>query len=417
MRGKRRRERVQRAPSVTRVAAATRANATSRWYDEGVSGSDAAALTNRDLAELLARAGAEEEVYQRRRALRRASRAAFLWPEEAADVVAAGRSLTELRFVGPWVAHILHDWLRARPEIADPPPIRRGFRTLSAARALLAGAPEWADACRGDLQTHTVDSDGTATIADMAAAAVERGYEYLAITDHSKGLKIANGMDEARLAGQGEEIARVNAELAGDGARLRVLRAIEMNLSPTGDGDMDPAALAELDLVLGAFHSRLRVTDDQTERYVAALRNPTIDVLAHPRGRIYDFRLGLCAEWRRVFDVAAEEDRAVEIDCYPDRQDLDVELLELARASGARISIGSDAHSPRQLAFAPLGLAAALAAGIERERILNFMPRDALVAWARAARACRPCGRSASRPATSQSARRPRSSPARTPRP
>jgi DNA polymerase (family 10) len=106
-----------------------------------------------------------------------------------------------------------------------------------------------------------------------------------------------------------------------------------------------------LDLVLGAFHSRLRVTEDQTDRYLAALRNPAIDVLAHPRGRIYNFRSGLRAEWGRVFECAAKENRAVEIDAYPDRQDLDVELLRLARETGVLISIGSDAHAPGRSPF------------------------------------------------------------------
>jgi histidinol phosphatase-like PHP family hydrolase len=175
----------------------------------------------------------------------------------------------------------------------------------------------------------------------------------------------------------------VNDELAAGGAGLRVLRAIEMNLSPAGEGDMDAAVLAGLDLVLGAFHSKLRLTDDQTDRYLAALRAPTWHVLAHPRGRIFNFRAGLRADWRRVFDAAAAADRAVEIDAYPDRQDLDVELLEIARASGVRISIGSDAHAPYQLRFAPLGSAAALAAGIPRERILNFMAREHLLTWSR----------------------------------
>jgi len=341
-------------------------------------------LTNADLAELLCRAAeAPERTYQQRRALRRAARAAFKWPDEATDVIAAGRSLTELRCIGPWIARITGEWLATPPDVPATPSIRRGFTTVAAAHAALAAAPEWRDGLRGDLQVHTVDSDGTASVAEMAAAAAARGYEYVAITDHSKGLKIAHGMDETRLAQQGEEIGRLNATLAATGARLRVLRALEMNLSPDGAGDMEPAALAGLDLVLGAFHSRLRVVEDQTTRYVAALRNPTIDVLAHPRGRIYDFREGLHAEWPRVFAVAAEEDCAVEIDAYPDRQDLDVELLALARDAGVRISIGSDAHAPAQLGFAVLGVAAALAAGIPRTRILNFMPRDELLAWAR----------------------------------
>jgi DNA polymerase (family 10) len=105
---------------------------------------------------------------------------------------------------------------------------------------------------------------------------------------------------------------------------------------------IDPAFLATLDLVLGAFHSRLRVTEDQTDRYLAALDNPTVHVLAHPRGRIYDFRLGLPADWGRVFERARQRDRAVEVDAFPDRQDLDRDLLAIARDTGVRISIGSD---------------------------------------------------------------------------
>ena len=342
-----------------------------------------APLDNRGIVELLAREADEPGLAdQRRRALRRAARAALAWPEEAHALHAAGRSLTELRYVGPWLAAKIRAWIEAPPPWVEPPPLRRGFSTVAAANAFLAGHPD-APVLRGDLQTHTLDSDGTASVEAMAEAAAAEGHEYLAITDHSQGLKIAHGMDEARLAAQGEEIARVNARLEAVGARLRVLRAIEMNLTPTGEGDMEPGALRTLDLVLGAFHSKLRTIDDQTERYLAALAHPAVHVLAHPRGRIFNFRVGLRAEWRRVFDAAAERDRAVEIDAYPDRQDLDAELLGIARASGVRISIGSDAHASYQLRFARLGLASALAAGIPSGRILNCMPRDALLTWAR----------------------------------
>ena len=342
-------------------------------------------LANRHLVELLAReAERGEHGDHRRRALRRAARAALMWPEEASALHAAGRSLSELRYVGPWLAHLIAEWVEAAPALPEPPPLRRGFATHAEARATLAHHPDWR--VRGDLQMHTLHSDGTASIAEMAAAGSARGHEYVAITDHSKGLAIARGMDERRLAIQGEEISALNDRLAAEGVALRVLRAIEMNLSPTGEGDMEPAALAGLDLVLGAFHSKLRVTDDQTERYLAALRHPSLHVLAHPRGRVFNFRLGLRADWRRVFDAAAAADRAVEIDAYPDRQDLDDELLAIARASGVRISIGSDAHAPAQLAFVDLGLAAAIRAGIPRERVLNLMSRDELLAWSAAVR-------------------------------
>src|SRR5882757_1829392 len=132
---------------------------------------------------------------------------------------------------------------------------------------------------------------------------------------------------------------------------------------------------------LACFHSALRRKEDQTERYLAALRNPTIQIRGHPRGRIYNFRKGLTADWSKVFDLAAELDKAVEIDCYPDRQDLNIELLKLARVAGCRISLGTDSHSPSQLGFIDLGVAAALSAGIEPDRILNFMPLNQLRNW------------------------------------
>jgi DNA polymerase (family 10) len=156
-----------------------------------------------------------------------------------------------------------------------------------------------------------------------------------------------------------------------------------MNLNPRGDGDMEAAALRQLDFVLGSFHSSLRKTEDQTERYLAAIRNPHIHILGHPRGRIYNYRLGLTADWPRVFAEAARLGKAIEIDSYPDRQDLNLSLLELAREEGVVVSLGTDAHHPWQLEFIELGLAAALKARIPKERIINFLPLDELRGWAK----------------------------------
>jgi histidinol phosphatase-like PHP family hydrolase len=338
-------------------------------------------LDNAAIAELLAVASTEAK-FPLQRALRRASRRAFLWPEEAAELVAAGRSLTELSGVGPHLERVIAGWLDDPPEVPEPPPVRAGFLTLTAARAALAGTPSWAGRLRGDLQTHSEWSDGSGTIAEMADAAAERGYEYIAITDHAQSLKIAGGIDARELRQQAREIETINASLAETGQSLRVLRSIELNLNPRGEGDMPKAALADLDLVLGCFHSALRKKDEQTERYIQALQNPDIQILGHPRGRIYNFRLGLSADWSRVFDVAAELDKAVEIDAYPDRQDLSLDLLPLAKRAGCRISIGTDAHGPSQLPFVELGLAAALLAEIPIDRIVNFMNRSELHAWA-----------------------------------
>src|SRR5207253_8769143 len=190
------------------------------------------------------------------------------------------------------------------------------------------------------------------------------------------GLKIAGGIDERALRRQAIEIDQTNRR-----SDCQVLKSIEVNLNPRGEGDMERNALAKLDLVLSSFHSSLRTKEDQTSRYLAALRNPEVHILGHPRGRVYNFRLGLTSDWRRVFAEATKLDKALEIDCYPDRQDLNVGLLKLARAAGTRISIGTDAHHPWQLEFVYLGLAATLRARIPAERIVNFMSFKQLTSW------------------------------------
>jgi DNA polymerase (family 10) len=158
-----------------------------------------------------------------------------------------------------------------------------------------------------------------------------------------------------------------------------------MNLSPDGAGDMDPDALAGLDVVLGAFHSALRLEEDQTERYVGAVRNPTIDVLAHPTTRRFGGRLGLRADWRRVFEAAAEEGRIVEIDGSPARQDLPVALIRVALETEVRFSLGSDAHHTRELAYLDHAVAAALIAGVPPDRIVNAGPVERAVRCGRTA--------------------------------
>ena len=330
---------------------------------------------------------AERETGILSRAYRRAARNAFLWPEEVSHLVAQNRPLTELRGIGPFIEKQIRNWFdEALRRAKSVPALRQDFISMAEARRLLAGRPSWPEKLRGDLQMHSRWSDGSATIAEMADAAKERSYEYIAITDHSKGLKIVGGIDERALKRHGTEIAKVNAALLKSGSHLIVLRSIEMNLNPRGEGDMSPDSLQSLDVVLGSFHSALRTTEDQTERYLAALRNPHVHILGHPRGRIYNFRIGLKSDWSRVFAEATQLDKAVEIDCYPDRQDLNVALLKIAREHGTRISLGTDAHHGWQLEFIDLGLAAALRAKIPADRILNFMPLLELKAWAQCVR-------------------------------
>ena len=156
-----------------------------------------------------------------------------------------------------------------------------------------------------------------------------------------------------------------------------------MDVFVDGAADMEPDALAPLDLVLGAFHSKLRIREDQTERYLATLRNPSVHVLAHPKARMYGRRAGLEADWPRVFAEAARQGKAIELDATPARQDLDVELARIAEAEGVRwFSIGSDAHAAGELGFLPFGMATAALAGIPRERILNYRTAEEVIAWA-----------------------------------
>lgn len=343
-------------------------------------------LSNTQIAELLARQ-AEDESGILSRAFRRAARSAFLWPEEATTLVAQNRPLTELRGIGPFIEKQLRRWLDKPPRPAKKTPAtRRDFVSVAQARDLLARDPQWAKNLRGDLQMHSRWSDGSGTIVEMAEAAIGRSYEYIAITDHSKGLKIAGGIDERELEEQDAEIGKLNQSFSKQGRNFAVLRSIELNLNRQGEGDMNPRSLAALDVVLGSFHSSLRIAEDQTERYLAALHNPDIQILGHPRGRIYNFRLGLTADWPRVFAEAAKLNKALEIDCYPDRQDLNVDLLKIARDYGTRISLGTDAHHSWQLEFIELGLAAAARAKLAPQQIVNFMPIEALKNWVKSIR-------------------------------
>ncbi|HUQ41456.1 MAG TPA: hypothetical protein VM052_03035 [Candidatus Limnocylindrales bacterium] len=337
-------------------------------------------LTNGDIAELLSREAAEHTLH-RQRALRRAARAAlWRWNEEASAVRASGRCTTELELVGPWIARLIDTWFDEDVDPPERPPLRDGFLTLSEARATLATHPEWVAAYRGDLQVHTTWSDGSESLATMARTAVELGYSYVGFTDHTKGLPIANGMDEDEVRKQWREIDDVREDMPRG---FTILRSLEMNLSPDGSGDMDEALLDELDLLVAAFHSKLRVTTDETPRYLLGVANPHVNVIAHPRGRRYDVRLGLRADWDIVARAAAERDLALEIDSWPDRQDLDVVSLRSVARAGGRVAIDTDAHSPSELRFVEFGLAAAIRAGIAMDRVVNFMPVAEVRAWAR----------------------------------
>ncbi len=231
---------------------------------------------------------------------------------------------------------------------------------------------------RGDVQMHSDWSDGTATLAELRDACKERGYEYAAITDHSYGLRIAGGMSMQEATEQRHAIRALNAQ-AGDGFRL--FQGIEANIGEDGQLDLSADEAASFELVLAAPHSKLRKADDQTRRLVTAVQQPHVRILAHPRGRITGSRAGIVADWPTVFDAAAAQGVAVEIDGDPARQDLDYTLAAAALQRGCLFALDSDAHTTGQLVYAETAIAHARLAGIPSDRIVNCWPLDRFLAW------------------------------------
>jgi histidinol phosphatase-like PHP family hydrolase len=262
---------------------------------------------------------------------------------------------------------------------------RRGLRAhfLSRAEVLrVLGDPAFdgptAADYRGDLQMHSEWSDGVPTLDEIVEACLERGYCHAAVTDHSYGLKIAGGMSMAEAADQRAAIDRLNA---AHGTSFRLIRGIEANIGSDGRLDLSPAEAKRFELVLAAPHSQLRKAYDQTDRLVAAIYNPHVHVLAHPRGRISGSRAGIVAEWDTVFSAASREGVAIEIDGDPARQDLDYTLAARALAVGCLFAVDSDAHTTSQLRYAETALAHARLAAIPSDRILNCWPTDRLLTW------------------------------------
>jgi putative hydrolase len=268
------------------------------------------------------------------------------------------------------------------PEIEKSRGLRKHFLTRAQVVAALAdrslGGPR-RDQYRGDLQMHSVWSDGSQTLPDIVATALERGYEYCAVTDHSYGLPIARGVSMANLARQHREIDRLNAANRG---RFRLLKGIEANIRADGSVDMEPHELKLLEIVVAAPHSALRTTADQTMRLLRAIGTPGVHILGHPRGRMYGARPGVAADWPAVFAAAARFHVAVEIDGDPARQDIDFDLAGSAVAAGCLFALDSDAHGATDFLFADTAIAHARLAGVPADRVINCWPIDRLIEWA-----------------------------------
>jgi putative hydrolase len=236
---------------------------------------------------------------------------------------------------------------------------------------------------RGDLHSHSEWSDGLTPIDQMVDAARALGHEYLALTDHSPRLRVANGLSVERLQDQLEVVTAINA--AGP-AGFTLLTGIEVDILEDGALDQTPEMLDALDVVVASAHSKLRMERaPMTRRLVAAASSPHVDVLGHVTGRLVEGSRGTrpqsTFDARAVFEACAVHGVAVEINSRPERQDPPDELIGLALELGCLFSIDSDAHAPGQLSLIDHGAARAVALGVPPERIVTTWPLDRLRAW------------------------------------
>ena len=198
---------------------------------------------------------------------------------------------------------------------------------------------------KGDLHAHTSASDGNATLEEMAAAARARGYEYLAVSDHSKHVGITHGLDAKRLARQMNAIDRLNARFRG----FRLLKSAEVDILPNGKLAMDAGVLGELDIVTAAIHTQF--TGDQTQRLIHAMDNSHVNIIAHPTGRLIGEREGYAVDMRKIMEAALERGCHLEVNGQPARLDLNNSHCKMAKEMGLKLALVTDAHSADTLGY------------------------------------------------------------------
>jgi DNA polymerase (family 10) len=263
-----------------------------------------------------------------------------------------------------------------------PPELREDRGEIEAAeRGQLPHLVEESD-LRGDLHCHTRGTDGAHTIRQMAEAAKSMGYEYIAITEHSKAVTVARGMDAERLRRHVEEIDRVDKSLDG----IRVLRGIEVDILADGSLDLEPDVLTELDVVVASVHSHMAMPrQEMTTRIIRALDSGLVSILAHPTGRLLTERAPYEVDMEAVMEAAKRTGVCMELNAYPDRLDLSDVHCRLARDMGVPVVISTDAHNVHHLPLIRFGVYTARRGWLEREHVLNTLPLDELIARLRPA--------------------------------
>ena len=229
---------------------------------------------------------------------------------------------------------------------------------------------------KGDLHVHTNYSGGSNTIEEMAVACQKKGYEYVALTDHSKSLRIANGLTENDLRRKKKEIDKINKKMKN----FTILYATEVEIDSSGNIDYNMDILEEFDIVVGAIHSGFKQSKEQiTKRLVRACQNPRVDIIAHPTGRLWGTRDSYDIDIDEVFGVAKETGTALEINSFPDRLDLGDALIRIAKHKGIRFAIATDSHSTEHLNYIKFGVAMARRGWLGKNNVLNTLSLERLL--------------------------------------
>ncbi len=258
-----------------------------------------------------------------------------------------------------------------------PPELRENTGEIEAAAEHRLPKLLSAGELRGDLQMHTTASDGKNSIEEMAAAARALGHQYIAITDHSQAVTVANGMDEKRTLEQIKKIRAADAR----GLGIRVLSGIEVDILKDGRLDLDNEVLAQLDVVVASVHSYMNLDRAaMTERLLTAIENPYTQIIAHPTGRLLLRRDPFDFDMERILDAARKHGVAMELNAYPDRLDLKDTYLHLAKDRGVKIVISTDSHSTTNLNFIRYGVQMARRGWLEKKDVLNTLRLEQLLA-------------------------------------
>lgn len=231
---------------------------------------------------------------------------------------------------------------------------------------------------KGDFHIHSSYSDGSSSIKEIALKAKELGYEFVGISDHSQGLKVAKGLSIEKVERKIEEIRRLNEELEG----IKILCGSEVDILNDGSLDYPDSILKKFDVVIAAIHYGFKQSKSQlTKRIVSACKNKYVNIIAHPTGRLFGQREEYPLDWEEIFKAASDNNVALEINTYPDRLDLNDLNCIRAKKEGVKIALGSDAHFLDEMRFMDLGVSVARRAGLEKKDVVNTWSLEEIMKW------------------------------------